>query len=88
MILLQIPPLPTPIPLPGPGDQLDISPIWDIDNVAGMLSALQTMVVLANQNKIMNIAIILGVIVLVTTFMLRMATPSSSGSADSNDDTV
>lgn len=88
MILLQIPPLPTPIPLPGPGERLDISPIWDIDNVSGMLSALQTMVVLANQNKIMNIAIILGVIVLVTTFMLRLATPSSSGGTDSNDDTV
>lgn len=85
MILLQLPPLPTPIPLPGPGDQIDISPIWDIDNVAGMLSALQTIIIMANQNRIINIALIMGVIILAVTFMIRMATPSSTGDSSRDD---
>ena len=50
-----------------------------------MLSALQTIIIMANQNRIINIALIMGVIILAVTFMIRMATPSSTGDSSRDD---
>lgn len=67
-----IPLLPTPFPIPTPGSGLDVSQLWDYENVGGAMSALQSIVILANQNRLVSVFIALGLIALLITVVINI----------------
>lgn len=80
-----IPSLPTPFPIPTPGSGLDVSQLWEYENVGGAMSALQSIVILANQNRLVSVFIALGLVaLLVTTVISIVANRSGTNIPDSS----
>lgn len=58
-----IPPLPTPFPVPPPGSSgLDFTQLWNVENYSRMISILQSVLILANQNLVISAFVVLSII--------------------------
>jgi hypothetical protein len=68
--------LPTPFPIPTPGSGLDVSKLWEYENVGGAMSALQSIVILANQNRLVSVFIIIGLIAMLITAVISIVSRS------------
>lgn len=66
-----MPPLPTPfpIPTPDPSQAIDVSAMWDVQNISGALSAFQTIWVLAQQNYLVTVFVVLGLMAFVVWWL-------------------
>lgn len=81
---MEIPDLPTPFPIPTPDplNSLDVSALWDYQNVGGLLSALQSVIVLANQNRILSAFVALGLIALLIWVVMRVVSSRGTPAGD------
>ena len=66
--------LPGPLPINPPSDEFGrvTNELWKIDNLRGMISMVQTVWLLANQNFLINAIITLSVLMIVITWLLRV----------------
>lgn len=64
LTILQGPlPIPPPFEIPAPGSTpIDVSSIWDYENLYNMVRAFRTAIAFANQNLILQIFVGLGVL--------------------------
>lgn len=80
-----IPPLPTPFPVPPAGSSgLDFTQLWSIENYSAMVSIIQSIFILANQNLVISAFVVLSVIALIFYALSRMlgsAAETPDGSA-------
>lgn len=68
-----IPPMPTAFPVPPPGSSgLDLTPLWSVDNYSQMVSIIQSVFILANQNLVVSAFVVLSMIALIFYALSRM----------------
>lgn len=78
---MDIPPLPTPFPIPTPDplNTIDTSPLWSTENISGLMSAFQSVFLLAKENYILTVTIVL---LIIAGCLLLIARSVSRGSSE------
>lgn len=86
--LLQGPvPIPPPFEIPAPGSgPIDVSSIWEYDNLYDMVRAFRTSIAFANQNLVLQIFIGLGLVSMAVRWLLTGGRDDGDQAADSGPD--
>ena len=72
--------LPGPIPINPPSDEFSrvTDELWKIENLRGMISMVQTVWLLANQNFLINAIITMSVLMIAITWLLKVLASRSN----------
>jgi hypothetical protein len=65
-------PAPFDIPEPDPENNLDVAPLWEYQSLSDAISAFLTIWVLADNNMLIQVALISGLVALVVLWMSRL----------------